>query len=151
VHLILAASSDPFATENNPVVRWFMAFASFGGALFVIRGLRRARSWMLLASGVKTTATVTRIEYCGSNGEQRPLRRPVVSFTTAGGQHMTTAPALYRPRCAKAAGDAVDIRYAARNPERVAVSGFDFHAAEVLPIALGTLVTVVTVWWSLSH
>ena len=151
MHLILAASSDPYAVENNPVVRWLMAFASVGGVIIVIRGLRRIRSWMLLASGAKAAATVATIEYTGSNGERSPLRRPLVSFTTADGRQVTAAPAFYRPRCAKAKGDAVEIRYDARNPERVAVSGFDFRAADLVPVAAGILVAVVTVSWSLSH
>jgi hypothetical protein len=151
VHLILAASSDPFAVENNPVVRWFMAFASVGGVIIAIRGLRRLRSWMLFVSGTKAVATVATIEYSGSNGERRPLRRPLVSFTTEAGQQVTAAPELYRPRWGKAKGEAVEIRYDVRNPERVAVSGFDFRAADLVPVVAGLLVTVVTVSWSLGH
>jgi hypothetical protein len=151
VHLILAASSDPYAVENNPVVRWFMAFASVGGVIIVLRGLRRIRICLLLASGAKTAATVTTIEYAGSNGERRPLRRPFVTFTTADGQQVTARPDFHRPRCAKAKGDAVEVRYDLRNPERVAVHGFDFRFADLVPIAAGILVTVVALSWSLSH
>lgn len=151
MHLILAASSDPYAVENNPVVRWFMAFASVGGVIVVLRGLRRIRVWMLLAAGTKAAATVTTIEYAGSNGERRPLRRPFVSFTTADGRQVTACPDYYRPRCAKAKGDAVEVRYDVRNPERVAVHGFDFRLADLVPVVAGVVVAVVTVSWSLSH
>lgn len=151
MHLILAASTDQFATENNPVVRWLMAFASVGGVIIVLRGLRRIRSWILLASGVKAGATVTKVEFLGTtSGERRPLRRPSVSFTTADGRLVTASPEFYRPRYGKKTGDTVQVRYDARNPERVAVSGFDFLPAELVPIVVGTLVTVVTVAWSLA-
>lgn len=151
MHLILAASSDPFATENNPVVRWLMVFASVLGVIIAVRGLRRLPSWFLLMSGTKATAVVTKLEILGSNGEKRPLRRPFVAFTTADGRQVTASPAFYRPRCAKTTGDTVEVRYDARKPERVAVSGFDFRAGELVPVAAGILLTVATVSWSFGH
>lgn len=151
MHLILAVAPDPVVADTNPVVRWLMVFASGLGVIIAVRGLRRIPSWILLMSGTKAAATVTKVEIRGSNGERRPMRRPFVAFTTADGRQVTTSPAFYRPRCAKAAGEAVEVRYDARKPERVAVGGFDFQARELVPVAAGILLTVVSVSWSFGH
>lgn len=110
-----------------------------GGLTMTLINLRNARLWLLRISGRRASGAVENVEIATDpNGEV--LRRPRVSFMTAEGRRMLVVPALFRVTTDLTNGTAVNVSYSRRNPDRVAVHGFDFRFREAVYAVLGLVV-----------
>ena len=76
------------------------------------------------------------------------LRRPIVAFTTSTGEQIVGSPVLYRKSAGLTKGAAVTVSYAAHNPARIVVHGFDFRYQEVVYALLGAAIAIgISMWY----
>lgn len=133
----LADASDHAAQD---AAIWILIGVSLLGAFLAIFGLRNMCLWARGLTGVHASAVVSKIEI--STGPRGPARRPHVRFTTAEGDVIETATALYRDRCRLKSGDQVSISYSRRQPSNITIRGYDFRIREPFTSAVGLLMAI---------
>lgn len=124
---------------HQPAVALILLMAVVGALFMTGVNLRNSRLWWLQLFGRRADAVVTLIEFAGGSTGAAP-RRPVVSFTTEEGEQVVTKPSLYRTSVAFTKGSLVKVSYAARNPSRIVVHGFDFRASEPVYAVVGLVI-----------
>jgi hypothetical protein len=132
---------------HYPAVAFAMLFAIAGGLFMVIINLRNARLWLLRITGRRAQGVVNTIELV-SDSDGSVLRRPIVTFTTSAGYQIVGSPVVYRKSVSLTRGAAVTVSYAAHNPTRMVVHGFDIRYQEMVYACLGAVIAVgISMWY----
>jgi hypothetical protein len=126
---------------HQPAVGWVMLFAVIGGLFMTIVNLRNARLWLLRITGRRAQGVVNAIELV-SDSDGSVLRRPIVAFTTSTGDQILGSPVVYRTSTSLTKGVAVTVSYAASDPARMVVHGFDVQYREAVYACLGVVIAV---------